>query len=224
MQLSSAGIFVRRFWRRASLCTILCGGAVGAEASAEPRRWTVHLGATVSNLADKAKIEIAGTRDPDASVSTHVSTEPTIDVIWHSNETIALALSGGLPPITTVKGKGTLEPLGELLRSRAGVTTASVQFRQPVGPVHSYVGVGAAYLHVFRTEGIAVHEPLATNDLGPMIQVGMEVLFLPQAGVFAEVKKAWLSTRLTGSVGGMQTESQIQLNPLTVTAGLSVGF
>lgn len=212
------------FWRAASLIVLSCGAPFATGASAEPRRWTVHLGIIATRLADKTEIDIAGTRDPKAAASTRVSTEPTIDVIWHLNETFAAAFSGGMPPVTTVMGEGSLEPLGVLLRSRAGATTASVQVRRPFGPVHPYAGIGAAYLHVFRTKGVAVQDARASHDLGPMIQVGMEVRLRPRIGVFAEVKKAWLASRLTGSVGGTPTESRMHLDPLTVTTGLSVSF
>jgi outer membrane protein len=99
-----------------------------------------------------------------------------------------------------------------------------MQLRRPIGIVHPYVGIGAAYLHVFRTEDIAVSNAKVRTDLGPMVQAGTDLVLWRRTGLFVEVKKAWLKTTITGSVAGLPTNSRFELNPLTVTVGLRAGF
>lgn len=61
-------------------------------------RWIVHAGLSASDLADKADIELASVRDPNAKISTTVSTRPSLDLMWRYDEHWGSALSVGLPP------------------------------------------------------------------------------------------------------------------------------
>ena len=141
---------------------------------------------------------------------------------WNS---LAVLLTGGIPPVAKVNGAGSLTGLGELGRIRYGpiVLAAQYHFTQ-FGRFQPYVGAGPVFLIIFRNEDGAVHDLRVRNHTGFAVEVGARYLLDSRWSLYVDAKKASLKTSATGVLGGNPIQADIKLDPLVVSGGLSYRF
>lgn len=204
----------------------LIAAAVGLSlaSNAGAQHLIAHVGASYTRLSDHSRVSVAGARDVRAAISTRVSATPSFELGWFPTKHVGGNLGFGLPPTTTVVGRGDLASFNTLLRSKAGATTIAGAYRFQIGRAEPYIAIGAAYLHVFTTEGDSIREVKATSALGPLAQVGANIWVARWAGLFVDFKKSWFSTRLTGTEAGVPVQSSLSADPLCVSAGLALRF
>ena len=196
--------------------------AAAQEASSE---WYVHGGLTRLSLADAIKLDFAGAPVPGAGIHTKPSYTPTVQVGRFVATHVAVSLTVGLPPHIDIQGRGTLQPFGKLAETTYGPAVLSLQYH-PLrkGPVQPYVGAGAAYMIIFSTKDAAFQNVRIANDLGPAIEGGTDIMISRRIGVFLDAKKAFLRTTARGTFGGAPVVGKVRLDPLALTAGLTVHF
>ncbi len=120
--------------------------------------------------------------DADAQVRTGAAVLPGATVSIDPNVTaiteigyrwrrIGISLTGGIPPLATVKGAGTLAPYGTLGKIRYGpvVLTAHYHFAG-LGRLRPYVGGGAVFLLIFDNRDAAVTQLRVQNHWGAALQ------------------------------------------------------
>ncbi len=184
----------------------------------------IHVGPGALIFDADAKVRSSGALLPGATVS--IDPNPTvITEFGYRWRHIGLSLTGGIPPLATVKGAGTLASLGSLGRIRYGpaVFTAHYHFTG-LGRLQPYVGGGAVLLLIFGDRDGAVTRLKVGNHWGVALQAGAEYRIAPRLSLYLDVKKAALKTNATALLDGAPIEANIRLNPVVVSGGLSVRF
>ncbi|WP_084572703.1 OmpW/AlkL family protein [Methylocapsa aurea] len=146
---------------------------------------------------------------------------------------IAIALSAGIPPVAHLKATGfsLTNAFGtNLLGSmRWGPAMALLQYHvTQLGPFQPYAGIGAVYLLNFGNiaDGILVNNFGVDQSWGFVLQGGADFMLTPNLGVFADVKKLFLSTNAQGTVLGtaIPIRTHVALDPWVVSTGVTLKF
>lgn len=145
---------------------------------------------------------------------------------------IAVSLSGGYPPTFATRGTGVLAPFGTLYKAEVGlpVFEASYHFDN-FGPVRPYLGVGVGYAIVFRNEAASVAVPRLKDSAAFVLVGGFDVDLTAHWGVFADVKKAFLTQGFTGvsppfpgAPAFLPTTARVRTDPILVSSGIQYRF
>ena len=199
------------------------GSPLKAETGDSP--WFVRAGITRLDLADKVKMEVAGTVVPGTALKTEAHETPTVQAGRFISKQLAIAATVGLPPRIAINGGGTLEPFGKLAETRYGPATLTLQFHPlRTGTFRPYIGAGAAYMIVFDADDGAFQDVKIENDLSPALEGGTDIMFNDRYGIFLDVKKAFLRTKTTGTFGGAPVVGDVKLGPWAFTAGATLRF
>ena len=86
------------------------------------------------------------------------------------------------------------------------------------------MGAGISYMMIFNTTDGAVQNPTLSNDLAPVVEAGTELAFGQPFGLFLEAKKAFLSTKTGGSIGGFPVTGKASIEPWVFSVGATVHF
>lgn len=206
--------------------TLLTATLAAAPAMAqEEQDWFVHVGPGRLALVDKAEITAGGAEVPGAGIDSEAQLTGIVEIGRFVAPSIAVSLTLGGPPLVEIDGTGSLEGLGRLADVRYGPSALTVQYH-PIreGDFQPYVGVGATYMHIFSTKDGALTDVEVKNDIGPLVQAGAKYWVGESWGIFFDVKKGWLRTRATGSLGGAPVVADIKLDPFVLNAGVAFRF
>ncbi|SCK09714.1 OmpW family protein [Vogesella sp. LIG4] len=113
--------------------------------------------------------------------------------------------------------------LGDLGSVKALPPTVTVQYHfNPEGQFRPYVGAGINYtrfygLHDDSGLGLSVKK----NSFGPALQVGMDIPVSKSVFINFDVKKIWMSTKV--SAGGTELGT-LDVNPLVTSVGIGTKF
>ncbi|UAK26281.1 OmpW/AlkL family protein [Sphingomonas nostoxanthinifaciens] len=188
------------------------------------RGWYVHLGAGALLFNEGAVIRSGASVIPKASVSI-AANETFIAEAGYRWRHWGLSATGGFPPVATVDGVGSLQPLGSLGRIRYGPVVISGHYHfGGLGRLKPYIGAGPVFLLIFKNKDDAVRQLDVHDSVGVAVQGGTEFAVSPRWGVFVDVKKAHLRTRATALLGAAPIEARIRLDPLVLSGGISHGF
>jgi outer membrane protein len=169
-----------------------------------------------------AKVESGGSVIPGATVSIDPNVT-AISEIGYRWKRLGISLTGGLPPLASVKGAGTLSPYGTLGRIRYGPTVLTAHYHfAGLGRFQPYVGGGVVLLLIFKDEDVAVNKLRVDNHWGAAVQFGAEYRLNRRLSLYLDYKKAALKTNATAILGGAPIEANIRLNPTVVSGGLSI--
>lgn len=194
-------------------------------AAAEDGLWSVHIGVGRISLDEKARVEAAGNVIPGASIGLNNRLSGVIEVERYVSPAFAVAFSAGLPVKQTITGKGTIMPYGVLGRINSGPAAATFQWRPWRGALlRPYVGAGVAYLHVFNSKAGSLRDLDVSDDIGPVVQAGLEIPVKQSVGLFLDAKRAFLRTDATGSLGGTPIAARVRMDPVVLHAGLAISF
>ena len=83
---------------------------------------------------------------------------------------------------------------------------------------------GAAFLIVFDTKDGSLNNLKAKSAVGPAIQAGSNFMINDKYGAFIDVKKAWVGTVATATLGPMPVVAKVKVDPIVVNAGLTYRF
>ncbi|HEY0625836.1 MAG TPA: OmpW family outer membrane protein [Allosphingosinicella sp.] len=187
--------------------------------------WFVHIGPAQLTLADGADVRAGGAPLAGAGIDTDPQYTGVVEIGRFVAPNVAVALTLGGPPLAKIDGTGTLEGLGRLGNVRYGPGALTVQFHpMRSGRVQPYVGAGVTYMHIFSTKDAALSDIEVNDDIGPLIQGGVQYFFSEKTGIFVDVKKGWLRTEATASLGTVPIDADLKLDPLVVNAGLAFRF
>ena len=147
------------------------------------------------------------------------------EIGYHFTEDFAAVATVGFPPAITAYGGGSIAGYGRLESTTFGPSAFTVQYQ----PFHSdffrpYVGAGVSYMIIFSTHDGAVQNAGLSNDLAPALEVGSEFAVDDRFGLFVEAKKAFLSSKTTGTIGGYPLTGSADIAPWVFSLGLSTRF
>lgn len=184
----------------------------------------LYVGPGVLLFDAGASVRISGV--PAAGATVSIDPNPTlITEFGYRCGHLGASFTGGVPPLATVKGAGTLAPLGSLGRIRYGPTVLTAQYYfKRAGRFQPYVGGGPVFLLIFKNQDGAIQKLDVHNSVGAAIQAGAEYRLSRHWGLFADAKKAVLKTNATAALGGSSVAAHIGLDPTVLAAGLSYRF
>lgn len=187
--------------------------------------WYVHAGVGGIFLSESAKIKAGGSPLLGANVKIDSQITPVVEVGYFVTPNIAVSLTGGLPPKINIEGKGAIAGLGTLGSAVYGPATLTAHYHfMDLGNIQPYVGAGIAYMKIFSTKDRALANLKADDAFGAVLQAGVDIMVSRNWGAFVDVKKAWLRTDSTGTLGGVPIATKLTLDPLVVHSGVTYRF
>jgi outer membrane protein len=189
------------------------------------RPWWVHVGPARLEFQTKADVRIAGATVPGGGADASGSTTMGAEFGYHLTPAWSARLTFGVPPTAHLTGTGSLAGAGELGHITYAPAIASLTWSVPgLGASKPYVGVGINYTAMTKTREGAITSLRAKSAFGSVLQAGFDLPLGPRWGVFLDLKKIYLKTTVTGTVGGAGAEASVRLDPLLVHAGVSYRF
>ena len=187
--------------------------------------WFGHLGFMAAPYDEKSTISVGGFTDPTADIGLAPSYTLSTEAGYFLTPNIALAISSGYPPTETAKGAGSISALGTLGKVTGGMTDFNVQYHfANFGAFQPYVGAGPTYFAVFGTQDGALTNFRVHPSWGANLQIGADWMLTKNLGLFADVKKVFISTTSTGSLGGAPVNTDVQLNPTLFSVGMTLRY
>lgn len=217
-----------------SFLSLLCLGWVAAMAPATAQEasapdaaapWLLRFGVANIQNSDKANLNVGGQPIPGAALHFNQIYTPMVEIGYHFTEDFAAVATLGFPPTISASGGGSIAAYGKLEGTTWGPTAFTVQY-QPFhdGILRPYVGAGFSYMLIFSTHAAAVQNPGLSNDLAAALEVGTDLALSDQYSLFVEEKKAFLTTKATGTIGGFPLTGTADLSPWVFSAGMSLRF
>jgi outer membrane protein len=185
----------------------------------------VHFGPAAVALNESAKVKLLGNLVPGASVSIAPQLTVAVEAGYFITPNVAVSFTGGFPPTVDIMGKGALAGLGRLGTTTYGPTTLTAHYHfTGMGRFQPYIGAGPTFMVVFGSKDGALSNLKVNNAVGFALQIGADYMVTDKWGVFVDVKKAFLKTTATGTLGGAGTKSSVTLDPLVVHTGVTYRF
>lgn len=198
---------------------------VGQANAAGTSPWTVRLGPAHVAFSTKADVQVGGSLVPGGDASASSNTTLGIEVAYDISDRLTARFLAGIPPETTLSGKGALASAGQLGKVTYAPAVLSLTWKLVEdGPVRPYVGAGINYTIVTRNRDAFITDLDTRSAWGSVLQLGVELPIDPTWSVSLDARKIFLKTKATGTLpafGGASTRADVRLNPLVVF--LSVG-
>lgn len=232
MRLTSAVV------RLCSIAAILAGGAQAADLTLRPSsvieptpalnyNFYVHAGIAGLILNEGASMTAGGAPLPGATIAIRSKPHYTFaaEAGYFFTPNIAVSFTGGFPPTVDIKGAGTVAALGRMGKATYGpmTLTAHYHFTQ-LGRFQPYIGAGPTFMYVFQTKDDVLTQLKIDHAVGFAVQAGADYMINDQWGVFFDVKKAYLRTTATASLGGAPIRAKVRLDPLVLHTGVTYRF
>jgi outer membrane protein len=193
----------------------------------------VNVSASVARtkLVDKGEIFVNGTQDPSAAYATREAYHSVVGVTWFPIDHVALDATISTPATTNNIPAGSLAGTPNLGDDEFVLGTVGASVHPFKGKVRPYAGGGWAFQFTTQErDGLAVGLDIS-NTSGPYANAGVKVGLSNRLDIFADVRKAWYTTKATGLLPLDATytvfadvEADAQLDPLTIQLGLSTRF
>ena len=185
----------------------------------------VHFGSSYVKQADEAVLFNNGVQVPGADFSTEGDLTMSVETGIMLRKGLAIAAFGTVPTTISNIAGGTLTGLGNLGDESVGYYSLTGQYHFNLrGSISPYVGAGLGYVHVFGTaDGVVTNLDIA-SAWGGVVQVGLNAWFNDRIGVFADVKRFWVDTTASGTLGPNTITANATVNPWVFTYGLGIRF
>jgi outer membrane protein len=208
----------------------LAQSAVAADfAPAEPVPFPelgfLHLGFSSVKQADDGALTVDGAPFPGAGYQTERLTTPSFEAGFYLRGGFALAVSGTAPITTTNIAAGTLAGYGDLGDETDGYYSLTGQYHFSLTDrIVPYVGGGIGYMQVFGTSDGVITGFKVDSAAGALLQAGVDVALTDHFGVFADVKRYFISTTASGNLGPDVVKAQARVDPWVISSGVSLMF
>jgi outer membrane protein len=190
-----------------------------------PELGFLHLGFSSAKQADDGALTVDGVPFPGAGYQTERLTTPSFEAGFYLRGGFAVAVSGTAPITTTNIAAGTLTGYGDLGDETDGYYSLTGQYHLPLTSwIAPYVGAGYGYMQVFGTTDGVITNFKAQSAGGPVLQAGVDLTLTDHVGVFADVKRYFISTTATGNLGPDVVKAQARVDPWVISSGVSLTF
>ena len=191
----------------------------------------VHASVARTKLVDKGDIFVNGTQDPNAAYATREAYHSIVGVSWFPIDHVALDATISTPATTNNIPAGSLAGTPNLGDDEFVLGTIGASVHPLSGRVRPYAGGGWAFQFTSQErDGLAVGLNIE-NTSGPYVNGGVKFGITERLDVFADVRKAWYTTKASGLLPLDATyttfanvNADAQLDPLTIQLGLSTRF
>lgn len=198
----------------------------GAEPVEEkPASLFLHGGLSGIVMNEGAKISAAGLRLSGADIAVAPQYTFGFEAGLYLTPNLAVALSGGIPPRATIKGAGALRGMGVLGSAVYGPAALLAQYHfTGLGAFQPYLGIGPTYMMVFSERDGALAGAKVLPAFGVAGQVGANIMFSSNWGVFADLKYAYLRTKAKGFLGPAPVSAEAKLDPFVFSTGITYKY
>jgi outer membrane protein len=185
----------------------------------------VHYGASFVKQADEATLFAGGLPIRGADFTTEGDVTLSIEAGVFLKGGWSIAASGTIPTTISNIASGSLTGLGNLGDETVGYYSLTSQYHFNMrGPISPYFGGGLGYMYVADTVDGVVSNLSVESAWGPVFQAGMDLHFNERLGVFVDVKRYWISTAASGTLGVFPITADATVNPWVFSSGLGVRF
>ena len=187
----------------------------------------IHIGPVGVFTDESAKISLFGVLQPGATI--HMDPQATVGftIGYHLTKNWAVAYSTGFPPKVAIEGAGAAAGVGTLGSVIYGPSALLAQYHfTDWGMIQPYIGAGPVLMLVLDNNDNAIQNLKVDNAFGATVQVGTDIMFDRNWGIYIDAKKLYLRTKASGIVrgAGFPMTADVTLDPLIVSAGLTYRF
>jgi len=206
-----------------AVCISLAASTPALAQEASNSGWYARGGPVGIFFSPGVDLSVMGAPVPGADVSVDDNYSMSFDIGYRFNEQFSTTFTFGIPPTAEIRGSGALAGsyLGDLTYAPA---ILALQYRIPTGNAkfEPYIGAGVNYTVVLDDKGRDVEKFKVDNAWGVVLQAGVETMVTERLGLYIDVKKIWLKTDVSGTIGpgGPAADAKATLNPLLVGTGL----
>jgi len=194
--------------------------------SSDKKFWS-HVGPVAVRFNTDTQLTVGGAPVNGANADAKNNVSLGVELGYEVAPAILVSLTVGLPPTTTLTGKGGPVDGLELGRVKYGPAVLSAHYHLDAGSFKPYLGAGVNYTAVLESKDGVVAGLDVKSAWGGVLQAGVDVPLSAGWGLFLDIKKIYLKTTASGTVpafGGPPAEAKIRLDPLLVHAGVSWRF
>ena len=193
--------------------------------AANPPSYYIHVGPGGLILDESAKIAAGGVPVPKGNIAVPSQASLLLETGYFVTPNIGVSFTGGIPPLAQFYGTGGLGLLGKLGSAVYGPTALTAHYHvTSLGAFQPYIGGGAVYMVVFKTNDGTLTQAHLQNAWGATLQVGADYLINEHWGAFFDVKKAYLRSKATGFLGAAPVVAKVKLDPLVLHMGIGYRF
>jgi outer membrane protein len=198
----------------------------GAEPVQLTSPWFVRIGMLDAIYHPSATIALSGQMLPGATATVSNNVTVMFDLGYDITKAFSIQLMGGIPPKPTVTGERTVASLGDLGAVRYGPVLLTGNYHMPRGRGwRPYVGAGAVYAIIFDDHDRAVSDLVVLNNVGFVLQGGVERSIANNVELFLDFKEVWLAVNAHGKLaGGVPVTARVRLDPSIVAIGVKYRF
>lgn len=212
-----------------SICFAAAMAAVAAATPAYADQGDVLLrtrAIIVAPTEDSSGVEPAF---PNDEVSVTNSFAPEVDFTYFVTDHIGLELIAATTK-HDVKGKGSLEPVGELVDTWVLPPTLTLQYHfAPKAKVRPYVGVGLNYTHFYNEDAsdgleaaIGDTKVKLDDSFGYALQAGLDFQVAKNLFVNLDVKYVDIDTKAKLTTGDLVNKVKVSLDPIVLGIGIGM--
>ena len=197
---------------------------------AEPERltspWFVRIGMLDAIYHPSATIALSGQPIPGATATVSNNVTVMFDLGYDITKAFSIQLMGGIPPKPTVTGERTVASLGDLGAVRYGPVVLTGNYHMPrKRGWRPYVGAGAVYAIILDDHDRAVSDLVVLNNVGFVLQGGVERSIAKNLELFFDFKEVWLAVDAHGKLaGGVPVTARVILDPSVIAIGVKFRF
>jgi outer membrane protein len=188
--------------------------------------WFARIGILDAIYHPSATIALSGQTIPGATATVSNNVTVMFDLGYDITKAFSIQLMGGIPPKPTVTGERTVASLGDLGAVRYGPVVLTGNYRMPRRRGwRPYVGAGAVYAIILDDHDRAVSDLVVLNNVGFVLQGGVERSIANNLELFLDFKEVWLAVDAHGKlVGGVPVTARVILDPSVITIGVKFRF
>lgn len=190
--------------------------------------WGIYGGGAYAQLPTSATVKTNDSIIPGADAKSSNNTTIAGGITYQFTPNWSGEFAGGIPPTTTISGKGTLASANTIGKITYAPAVFSVRFNLfPDTPIQPYIGAGINWTLIMNTKDGFVQNFKVRNAIGPVVQLGFEVPMNKKLSLVVDAKKIWIDTKAKGNLpalGGSSATADIHIAPLVTMVGLSYQF
>lgn len=211
--------------RHISILAFACLLAGTAAHAGDSHNFFLRTGPAMLFLSEGAKVKAGGAPVAGGTISVDPHATGTFEFGYMFTPNLGVSFTGGVPPTVAIDGAGTLAGVGELGTITYGPTALTAHYHfTNFGNFQPYIGGGPMAMFVFNEKDTNVTNLNVKPAIGAVFQVGADYWVNEKWGVYVDAKKAYLRTKSTGSLGGTPISADVKMDPLVISAGLTVRF
>lgn len=188
--------------------------------------WFVKIGPAGVFFDSGAKLYTAAGQVDGATARATDNLAALFEIGYFVTDNVAISLTGGVPPTTTLNGRGTAAGFGTLGKVTYGPATLTANYHfKDFGALQPYAGLGVGYAFIFGQKDGAVQQLSVKGAPAFVMQAGTDWQIDKNWGVFLDVKKLLLSVDASGNIPGPgAVTARVKLDPTIVFTGISYRF